>query len=351
MRGVAIYAACVAAALALFLLLPQVDLLVSGWFYQPQRGFVLRDWTPVAFVYYAIPWIAWAIVVVIAAASAWLFLAEKPLWRFDRKALLFIALSTALGPGLFANTVLKDHWGRARPTQIEAFGGALHFTPAPLPAAQCPRNCSFVSGHAALGFSLVAFAFLLPPGRTRGRGIAGALGFGGFVGAVRIVQGGHFLSDVVWAGLLVFGIAAMLHWWIVEKDGLAAPALIRCYRLAARGAALALAGLWASEAGRIAAAIALTAILVVLLFVFVDRPVALYLHARGSDLHALFKVTGNLGEAWGWLVLFGLAFFALHWGGEVPRLRAVELAATRPVGNSGLSVRGHRGRRAGRRRT
>jgi lipid A 4'-phosphatase len=325
MRGVAIYAACVAAALALFLLLPQVDLLVSGWFYQPQRGFVLRDWTPVAFVYYAIPWIAWAIVVVIAAASAWLFLAEKPLWRFDRKALLFIALSTALGPGLFANTVLKDHWGRARPTQIEAFGGALHFTPAPLPAAQCPRNCSFVSGHAALGFSLVAFAFLLPPGRTRGRGIAGALGFGGFVGAVRIVQGGHFLSDVVWAGLLVFGIAAVLHWWIVEKDGLAAPALIRCYRLAARGAALALAGLWASEAGRIAAAIALTAILVVLLFVFVDRPVALYLHARGSDLHALFKATGNLGEAWGWLVLFGLAFFALHWGGEVPRLRAVEL--------------------------
>ena len=39
MRGVAIYAACVAAALALFLLLPQVDLWVSGWFYQPQRGF------------------------------------------------------------------------------------------------------------------------------------------------------------------------------------------------------------------------------------------------------------------------------------------------------------------------
>ncbi len=36
------------------------------------------------------------------------------------------------------------------------------------------------------------------------------------------------------------------------------------------------------------------------------------------------RLTGNLGEAWGWLVLFGLAFFALHWGGELPRLRAVE---------------------------
>lgn len=324
MRGVAIYAACVAAALALFLLLPQVDLWVSGWFYEPQRGFVMRGWTPVALVYHAVPWIAWGVVLVVAAASAWLFLIEQQLWRLDRKALLFIAFSIALGPGLLANTVLKDHWGRARPSQVEMFGGALHFTPAPLPAAECQRNCSFVSGHAALGFSLVAFSFLLPPGRTRRRGIAAALGFGGFVGVVRIAQGGHFLSDVVWAGLLVFGITAVLHWWIVKNDGLAAPALIRCYRLTGRGAASALAGLWALEARRIAAAVALTAILVALLFVFVDRPVALYLHARGPDLHALFELTGSLGEAWGWLMLFGLAFFALHWGGELPRLRAVE---------------------------
>ncbi len=56
---------------------------------------------------------------------------------------------------------------------------------------------------------------------------------------------------------------------------------------------------------------------------FVDRPAAVYLHARGPDLHALFALTGRLGEAWGWLVLFGLAFAALHWGGELPRLRPV----------------------------
>ncbi|HUC69896.1 MAG TPA: phosphatase PAP2 family protein, partial [Stellaceae bacterium] len=180
MKAVAAYAACVAAALALFLLLPQLDLWVSGLFYQPQHGFVLRDWAPVTFVYRAIPWITRGIVLVVAGAAAWLFLMERPFWRLDRKALLFVALSTAIGPGLIANTVLKDHWGRARPTQVEAFGGALHFTPAPLPGAECLRNCSFVSGHAALGFSLVAFAFLLPPGATRRRGVAAALGFGLF---------------------------------------------------------------------------------------------------------------------------------------------------------------------------
>jgi lipid A 4'-phosphatase len=322
MRGAAVYAAVVAAAVALFLLLPHIDLWVSGWFYEPPRGFVLRDWAPVSFVYHAVPWLTGAIVLVLALAAAWLFLVGRPLWRLDLKALLFITFSTVLGPGLLANTVLKDHWGRARPTQIGAFGGTHQFTPAPLPAAECLRNCSFVSGHAALAFSLVAFAFVLAPGKARRRGVAAALGFGAFVGLVRIAQGGHFLSDVVWAGLLVFGATAILHWWIVERDGLSAPVLIRLYRLTGRGAVAVLTRVRTSEAARIVAAVMLTAILVAISIIFVDRPLARYLHAKGPDLHALFEVIGRLGEAWGWLVLFGLAFVALHWGGELPRLRA-----------------------------
>ena len=77
---------------------------------------------------------------------------------------MFLVAATALGPGLIANTVLKDNWGRARPYQTDSFGGTRQFTPAPLPAAQCERNCAFVSGHAALAFSLVSFALLLPAG-------------------------------------------------------------------------------------------------------------------------------------------------------------------------------------------
>ena len=318
MRAVALYAALVAAALALFLLAPHVDLWVSGLFYEPRAGFALRDWGPASLVFHAVPWIAWGIVFVVAAAALWLVLMQRPLWRLDRKALLFLALSTAIGPGLLANTVLKDHWGRARPTQIQAFGGTHRFTPAPLPASQCQRNCSFVSGHAALGFSLVAFAFLLPPGPGRRRAVAAALGVGMLVGLVRIAQGGHFLSDVVWAGLLVFGVAAALHWWVVERDGLAALTPIR----------LDDAAMLARRAGRSQMTVAIlaltgTSILVLVSMAFYDRPVDLYLHARGPDLHALFELTGSLGEAWGWLLLFGLGFAALHWGGGLPRLRAV----------------------------
>jgi lipid A 4'-phosphatase len=314
MKGVAVYTAVVAVTAALFLLLPQ-----------PGHGFVLGNWAAVIFVYHAVPWITWTMIAVVVAAAAWLYLMQQPLWRLDRRALLFIAFSTALGPGLLANTVLKDHWGRARPTQVEAFGGARHFTPAPLSAAECPRNCSFVSGHAALGFSLVAFAFLLRPGKTRRRGIAAALGFGALIGLVRISQGGHFLSDVVWAGLLVFGTTAVLYWCIVEKDALAAPAAFHLYDWVGHRTA-AMRWIWVTQLARSAAAVALSAILVLISIDFFDRPVAFYLHAEDPAVHALFGFISRLGEAWGWLLLFGFAFAALHWGGALPRLRPAAAA-------------------------
>jgi membrane-associated phospholipid phosphatase len=229
-----------------------------------------------------------------------------------------------IGPGVLANTIFKDHWGRARPTQIEAFGGSHRFTPAPLPAAECERNCSFVSGHAALGFSLLALAFLLPPSSSRRRGEVVALGFGGLVGLGRIAQGGHFLSDVVYAGLLVYGTTALLYWWIVERDGLAAPPLVRfCGSILCR-----MAGAWlkarsalVSPAVRLVLVAVATVILVVIAIDAVDRPLALFFRSRGPELRALFDLTGRLGLTYGYLTIFGLAFVALHWGGVLPRLQ------------------------------
>src|SRR5262245_23765804 len=182
MKPFSIYLGVAVLASALFLFVPEIDLATSRLFYDPNGGFVLSDWPPVVALYRAVPWINWGIFVLIGIGAAWLFLLNRPLWRLDRKALVFLVVSMAVAPGLLANSLLKDHWGRARPTQVEAFGGPRGFTPAPLPAAQCNRNCSFVSGHAALGFALVGFAFLLPPGLTRHRAIAVAIGFGALVG-------------------------------------------------------------------------------------------------------------------------------------------------------------------------
>jgi lipid A 4'-phosphatase len=164
MRAATAYLAVFALALALFLLLPQIDLMTSALFYTSDRGFLLKNWRLAAWLYNTVPWLAWGIAVLIAFGTCWLLLVERPLWRLDRKALCFIALSMVLAPGLIVNTLLKDHWGRAQPNQIAEFGGTRQYSPAPLPVVQCRRNCSFPSGHAALGFSLVALAFLLPQG-------------------------------------------------------------------------------------------------------------------------------------------------------------------------------------------
>jgi lipid A 4'-phosphatase len=323
-KGIATYAGLLGTALMLFFLLPQTDLATSRMFYVSGRGFVLADWPPVIILYHTVPWLAWAAVALAATAGICLFLIGRPIWRLDRKALIFLVASVALGPGILANTILKDHWGRARPAQIWEFGGDRRFTPAPLPAAECAQNCAFVSGHAALTFSLVAFAFLLPAGRLR-RGVTIAVfGIGAVIGLGRIAQGAHFLSDVIFAGLLVYGTTALLHWWIVERDGLVTPRLIRFYRwlwCCARAALERGSRILASPTARLVIAVAATLILIGISIEIVDQPLALFFHARDPDLRALFDFTGRLGLTYGYLTVFGLAFGALHWGGRLPRLQ------------------------------
>jgi lipid A 4'-phosphatase len=113
-----------------------------------------------------------------------------------RKQCSFLLLVLVLGPGLMVSSMLKNHSiGRARPVQIEQFGGQDHFTPAFVYSGQCRTNCSFVSGHAAFAFSFMALFFVF--GRKRFM-LAGIL-LGALVGLGRIAQGGHFLSDVVFS--------------------------------------------------------------------------------------------------------------------------------------------------------
>ena len=310
MRPPLVWLALLLAASALFLLAPGIDLAVSGWFYEPQQGFALAGWPPARLLDRAIPWLTGAILILCAAAALYLWRAGRPLWRLDRKALAFIVAALALGPGLVANTVLKDHWGRARPAQIAAFGGGREFTAAPLPAAQCTKNCAFVSGHAALGFSLVSFALLLPAGQRRRLAIGAALGFGALVGLARIAEGRHFLSDVVFAGLLMVGICWLLYRWIVERDALFGPAARRFYRalgdLPPRPIAL-----WAAAlAGFEAVAI-----------VWLDRPTAEFFHRIGVPWRATALLVTQFGFGTPYLIAFALAFVVLRWGGNAPPLR------------------------------
>ena len=82
---------------------------------------------------------------------AWLAATFVPKWRAWRLPLAFFVVAGILGPGAVVNLVFKDHWQRARPYQVQEFGGTQQFTRAGIITDQCDNNCSFVSGHVACG--------------------------------------------------------------------------------------------------------------------------------------------------------------------------------------------------------
>jgi membrane-associated PAP2 superfamily phosphatase len=98
------------------------------------------------------------------------------------------------------NVVFKDHWGRPRPREIVQFGGQKQFLQ-PWQKGEDGKGRSFPSGHASAAFYMTAPFFIYR--RTNKQlariWLAGGLTFGLLMSIARITQGGHFLSDNLWA--------------------------------------------------------------------------------------------------------------------------------------------------------
>lgn len=289
-RGVAGYATAFALAAALFLLFPGIDLWASGLFYRPESRFFLGDWAPVRAIYRGVPYIVEFVVIGVPA------LCLVSLWRgrsgatLDIRAAAFLLLSLALGPGLLVNAVLKDHWGRARPAQVTEFAGSQQFTPVLIPTGQCARNCSFPAGHPAIGFYFVSVAFLVRDPRRRRMAEGAAIAAGAMIGLARMAQGGHFLSDVVFSGLLVYGTSWLLYRAIIVHDALR-PLL---------------------ERPRLLAGLLGTVLSVALAMALADRPVARFFHDGDARVHAVFAVITKFGLSDGYLIVSSLLFVGLR---------------------------------------
>jgi len=133
-----------------------------------------------------------------------------------RRRALFVLLSVMLGPGLVVNLILKDHYGRPRPRQIEQFQGHLAYQPPGMPGTE---GKSFPCGHCSVGFVVWVFYFLI---RYRHPRLAvlillGAVVLGLLTGISRMAAGAHFLSDVLWSGLLSYAICAGLHYLLLRR--------------------------------------------------------------------------------------------------------------------------------------
>jgi lipid A 4'-phosphatase len=192
----------------LFCAFPEIDLKTSEFFYQGggvfsgKRGGIFTGPPQTASDYIRLAlYLAFIGICVLNALGLALSLIRKreALGLTSRKW-LFLAACLAIGPGLVANVVLKDHWGRARPVHITEFGGSKTYSLPLVPSDQCRSNCSFVAGEPSMMYTVFfAAAFLFPA--FYGSLIASGIAVGLFSGLIRISQGAHFLSDVVFAGV------------------------------------------------------------------------------------------------------------------------------------------------------
>jgi membrane-associated PAP2 superfamily phosphatase len=155
-----------------------------------------------------------AIFLAIAAMALYVAAKLEKARREYAKSCMVVVLTVVLGPGLLVNGILKPQWGRPRPSDVAAMGGTEKYHKVWPPAA-AKGGKSFPCGHCSMGFSLasgVAFYSFYPILSVCA--LAGGLAFGVLLGVTRIIQGGHFPTDVLWSGILVLMLIATLYYFV-----------------------------------------------------------------------------------------------------------------------------------------
>ena len=182
---------------------PELDLRISRLAFDSEHGFVANSSETIEWIHHTVPFVGWLMFLSGVAISLGVRGRQRLRLRMAGAALALIML---LGVAAAVNGLLKNHWGRARPVHVVEFGGSARYTPPLMITRQCERNCSFVSGHASTGFALMALGSC-GHRRQRRRWVITGWGAGLLLGVLRIAQGGHFFGDVLFAGLLMWGLS------------------------------------------------------------------------------------------------------------------------------------------------
>jgi lipid A 4'-phosphatase len=194
-----------------FAVVPQFDIDIAGYFFRPDVKVRVSAMQPVLEMIRTCNTVLSVSTALLALAA----LVLKLIWPrgpalIPARAALLIVGTFALGPALLANGVFKSHWSRPRPGEVMHLGGTSPYMRWWDPRGECKSNCSFVSGEASSAYALLAPAVALPP-PWRYPAIGAALLYGSMIGLVRMALGGHFLTDVIFAGVLTALIVWLLH--------------------------------------------------------------------------------------------------------------------------------------------
>ncbi len=180
------------------------DIFFSSLFYYGNSQFFLQSYDTLSIIFRDIflPFLIFYLLVLPIIAY---FLPINKLYmghNFLLKELVFVVLTSLTALVLVVNILLKNLWGRTRPNDIFQFGGTDAFSPWYKLGDVCVSNCSFVSGDASVGFALLVFYFITKKIFYIYLSVACGL----CLGIIRIIAGGHFLSDVVFSQIVVTAV-------------------------------------------------------------------------------------------------------------------------------------------------
>lgn len=205
-------------AIGLVLLVHErLDLIVSDFFWDRYPGFQAG---PICkFIYH---WGVWPGIISGLVALALLIMQISPKWQKYRTGALMAFLALILGPGLIINHSLKGYLERPRPIQLERYAGKYEYVPLQKLQFKPKDNTqkSFPSGHASMGFYFLCLWRIASREGKKAwarRALAAAIALTFALGWTRMAQGGHFISDVLLSGYIVWLVTLALESWCYGK--------------------------------------------------------------------------------------------------------------------------------------
>lgn len=208
---IAYWSLAILSAITLIFWFTPLDIAALDIFFAPGKCWCMADGGVWKFLYHFGIYLGYVL------ALAALVILTLSFWRPKnfiqwRKPAFFLIFCMTLGPGIIINAVLKEQWKRARPRDVVEFGGKEAYTP-PVAFGNATDGKSFPCGHCSMGFYLgLPFLFLIYT-HKRWAYFFLSLGVlsGGMLGLTRMMAGGHFLSDALWAGGIVWLVGLLGH--------------------------------------------------------------------------------------------------------------------------------------------
>ena len=187
---------------------PQIDLYIASLFYLGKFGFYLQSFHALS-IFFRDVFLPMILFYILVLPIVSLFLKIEKVFfghKFNFREIILIWSSQIIVILIFINLGLKNFWGRARPDEIMEFGGDFIFSPWYKITNACDYNCSFVSGDASVGFSIIIL-YLVTKNLFY---LYGSIFCGLSLGLIRIFAGGHFFSDIIFSGLFTIVLSLVV---------------------------------------------------------------------------------------------------------------------------------------------